>query len=33
MSTRSHLDDPQYWRDRAEEIRTIAERMTNEQAR
>jgi hypothetical protein len=33
MDTSSHLDDPQYWLDRAEEIRALAEGMTDEQKR
>jgi hypothetical protein len=33
MDTSSHLDDPQYWLDRAEEMRALAEGMTDEQKR
>jgi hypothetical protein len=33
MSTSSHLDDPQHWLDRAEEIRRKAVRLTDQQAR
>jgi hypothetical protein len=30
MSISSHVDDPQYWLDRAEEIRALAEGMTEQ---
>jgi hypothetical protein len=33
MSTRSHLDGPQYWRDRAEEISALAYRVKDEHVR
>ena len=33
MSTRSHLDGPRYWRDRAEEISTLACRVKDEYVR
>jgi hypothetical protein len=33
MSTRSHLDGPQYWRDRAEEISALACRVKEEHVR
>jgi hypothetical protein len=33
MSTRLHLDGPQYWRDRAEEISALAYRVTDEHVR
>jgi hypothetical protein len=33
MSIGSHLDRPQYWRDRAEEIRAVAYKIADEQAR
>jgi hypothetical protein len=29
----SHLNDPHYWRDRAEEIRVIADRLRDPEAR
>jgi hypothetical protein len=33
MSTRSHLDGPQYWRDRAEKISALAYRVKDEYVR
>jgi hypothetical protein len=29
----THLDDPQHWRDRAEEARYVAERMSDDKSR
>jgi hypothetical protein len=33
MSAASHLDDPQYWQERADEIRTLAEGITDDKNR
>jgi hypothetical protein len=29
MSSQSHLDDPDYWRKRAKEVRDLAEQVSN----
>ena len=33
MPSSSHLNDPPYWRDRGEELRVIAERLTDGRSR
>src|SRR5262245_32840267 len=33
MAYRSHLDDPEYWRDRAEQVRALADQVSNQKAR
>jgi hypothetical protein len=33
MAYQSHLDDPEYWRDRAEQVRALADQVSNQTAR
>jgi hypothetical protein len=33
MAYQSHLDDPAYWRDRAEQVRALADGIINQRAR
>jgi hypothetical protein len=33
MAYQSHLDDPEYWRDRAEQVRALADEVSNQRAR
>jgi hypothetical protein len=33
MAYQSHLDDPDYWRDRAAEVRALADDVNNQKAR
>jgi response regulator of citrate/malate metabolism len=33
MAYQAHLDDPEYWRDRAEQLRTLANGISNQTAR
>jgi hypothetical protein len=33
MAYQSHLDDPEYWRDRAEKVRALADQVSNQKAR
>jgi hypothetical protein len=33
MAYQSHLDDPEYWRDRAEQVRALADEVSNQSAR
>jgi hypothetical protein len=33
MAYQSHLDDPEYWRDRAEQLRALADGISNQKAR
>ena len=33
MAYQSHLDDPEHWRDRAEQVRTLADGISNQRAR
>jgi hypothetical protein len=33
MAYQSHLDDPEYWRDRAEQVRALADEVSNQTAR
>jgi len=33
MTDGSHLDDPEYWRDRAAQVRALADGISNEKAR
>jgi hypothetical protein len=33
MAYQSHLDDPEYWRDRAEQVRALADQVSNQKAR
>jgi hypothetical protein len=33
MAYQSHLDDPEYWRDRAEQVRALANQLGNQTAR
>jgi hypothetical protein len=33
MAYQSHLDDPEYWRDRAEQVRALADQLSNQKAR
>ena len=33
MAYQSHLDDPDYWRDRAAEVRPLADDVNNQKAR
>ena len=33
MAYQSHLDDPEYWRDRAEQVRALVDQVSNQKAR
>jgi hypothetical protein len=33
MAYQSHLDDPEYWRDRAEQVRALADQVSNQKAK
>jgi hypothetical protein len=33
MAYQSHLDDPEYWRDRAEQLHVLADGVSNQRAR
>jgi hypothetical protein len=33
MAYQSHLDDPEYWRDRAEQVRALTDEVGNQRAR
>jgi hypothetical protein len=33
MAYQSHLDDPEYWRDRAEQVRALVDEVSNQRAR
>ena len=33
MAYQSHLDDPEYWRDRAAQVRALADGVSNQKAR
>ena len=33
MAYQSHFDDPEYWRDRAEQVRALADQVSNQKAR
>jgi hypothetical protein len=33
MAYQSHLDDPEYWRDRAEQVRALTDEVSNQRAR
>jgi len=33
VAYQSHLDDPEYWRDRAEQVRALVDQVSNQKAR
>ena len=33
MAYQSHLDDPEYWRDRAEQVRALVDQVSNQKVR
>ena len=33
MAHQSHLDDPEYWRDRAEQVHALADQVSNQKAK
>ena len=33
MAYQSHLNDPEYWRDRAEQVRALADEVSNQRVR
>jgi phage-related baseplate assembly protein len=33
MTVQSHLDDPEHWRDRAEQVRALADQVTGQKAK
>ena len=33
MAYQSHLDDPEYWRDRAEQVRALVDQVSNQKAK